>query len=99
MNRYRFGKRFFIKGETIFKAVTLSITKPWQTDNWFVSPNLKMKLAELGLGIPEEKYPEVLGRIYEKSLQKKGPVTDDEFLEILEDMGLYKYKQEDLMRG
>lgn len=61
--------------------------------------NLKMKLAELGLGIPEEKYPEVLGRIYEKSLQKKGPVTDDEFLEILEDMGLYKYKQEDLMRG
>jgi isopropylmalate/homocitrate/citramalate synthase len=61
--------------------------------------NLRLKLAELGLSVPEEKFPEVLGIIYEKSLQKKGALTDDEFLEVLEDLGLYKYKQEDLMRG
>jgi isopropylmalate/homocitrate/citramalate synthase len=61
--------------------------------------NLRLKLAELGLNVPEEKFPEVLGIIYEKSLQKKGALTDDEFLEVLEDLGLYKYKQEDLMRG
>jgi hypothetical protein len=45
------------------------------------------------------KYPKILDRIYEKLLRKKGPATDDEFLEILGDKGLYKYKQEDLMRG
>jgi len=61
--------------------------------------NVKLKLEELGLKVAEEKYPEILGRIYEKSLQKKGSLTDDEFLEILQDMGLYKYKQEDLMRA
>ena len=47
----------------------------------------------------ESKYPEILGRIYERSLQKKGSLTDDEFLEILQDMGIYKFKQEDLMRA
>ncbi len=61
--------------------------------------NLRLKLTELGLRIPEESFPEVLGAIYEKSLQKRGALTDDEFLEVLEDLGLYKYKQEDLMRG
>jgi isopropylmalate/homocitrate/citramalate synthase len=61
--------------------------------------NLRLKLAELGLSIPEEKYPEVLGMIYEKSLQKKGALTEDEFLEVLEGLGLFRYKQEDLMRG
>jgi isopropylmalate/homocitrate/citramalate synthase len=61
--------------------------------------NLKLKLAELRLSIPEERFPEVLGMIYERSLQKKGALSDDEFLEVLEDLGLYKYKQEDLMRG
>lgn len=61
--------------------------------------SLRLKLAELGLSVPEERFPEVLGMIYEKSLQKKGALSDDEFLEVLEDLGLYKYKQEDLMRG
>ncbi len=61
--------------------------------------NLRLKLAELGMKVPEDRFPEVLGAIYEKSLQKRGALSDDEFLEILEDMGLYKYKQEDLMRG
>lgn len=61
--------------------------------------NLRLKVAELGLKVPEERFPEVLGAIYEKSLQKRGALTDDEFLEILEDLGLYKFKQEDLVRG
>jgi isopropylmalate/homocitrate/citramalate synthase len=61
--------------------------------------NVKLKLDELGLKVSESKYPEILGRIYEKSLQKKGSLTDDEFLDILQDLGLYKYKQEDLMRA
>jgi isopropylmalate/homocitrate/citramalate synthase len=61
--------------------------------------NLRLKLAELGLKIPEDRFPEILGAIYEESLQKRGALTDDEFLEVLEDMGLYKYKQEDLMQG
>jgi len=61
--------------------------------------NVKLKLEELGLKVAESKYPEILGRIYERSLQKKGSLTDDEFLEILQDMGIYKFKQEDLMRA
>lgn len=61
--------------------------------------SLRLKLEELGLSVPKDRYPQVLGMIYEKSLQKKGAITDDEFLEILEDLGLYRYKQEDLMRG
>jgi len=52
--------------------------------------NLDLKLAELRISVPKERYPEVLGRIYEKSLQKRGPVSDDEFLEILQDLDLYK---------
>ncbi len=61
--------------------------------------NLKMKIAEFGLEIDESRYPEILGKIYEKSIEKNGPLTDDEFLGILEDLGLYKFKQEDLMRA
>jgi len=52
--------------------------------------NLDLKLAELRISVPKERYPEVLGRIYEKSLQKRGPVSDDEFLDILQDLDLYK---------
>lgn len=52
--------------------------------------NLDLKLAELRINVPKERYPEVLGRIYEKSLQKRGPVSDDEFLDILQDLDLYK---------
>jgi len=61
--------------------------------------NLRLKLTELGLNVPQERFPEVLGAIYEKSLQKRGALSDDEFLEILEGLGLYKFKQEDLMRA
>jgi isopropylmalate/homocitrate/citramalate synthase len=61
--------------------------------------NLDLKLKELGLDIPRERYPEILGRVYEISLQKRGAVSDEEFLEILQDLGLYRYKQEDLMRA
>lgn len=61
--------------------------------------SLDLKLKELGLSIPRDRYPEILGRVYEVSLQKRGAIGDDEFLEILQDLGLYKYKQEDLMRA
>ncbi|MEM4656921.1 MAG: hypothetical protein QXX77_00695 [Candidatus Methanosuratincola sp.] len=61
--------------------------------------NLDLKFKELGLDIPRERYPEILGRVYEVSLQKRGAVSDEEFLEILQDLGLYRYKQEDLMRA
>ncbi len=52
--------------------------------------NLKLKLDELRIRVPKERYPEILGRIYEKSLQKRGSISDEEFLEILQDLGLYK---------
>lgn len=61
--------------------------------------NVKLKLQELGIEIPEERYPEILGLIYERSVGKKGALTDEEFLEILQDLGLYQYKVEDLMRA
>ncbi|MBC7120827.1 MAG: hypothetical protein H5T33_04505 [Candidatus Methanosuratus sp.] len=61
--------------------------------------NLDLKLKEFGLSIPNDMYPTILGRIYEVSLQKRGVISDEEFLEILQDLNLYKYKQEDLMRA
>ncbi|MCS7097976.1 MAG: hypothetical protein NZ922_03235 [Candidatus Methanomethyliaceae archaeon] len=61
--------------------------------------NLKLKLEELKINVPEEKYPEILSLIYRYSLEKKGEVTDDELLDILERLGLYQYKVEDYMRG
>ncbi|MGQ9759442.1 MAG: homocitrate synthase/isopropylmalate synthase family protein [Candidatus Methanomethylicaceae archaeon] len=61
--------------------------------------NLTLKLRELGIEVPQEKYPEILGMVYERSVGKKGALTDEEFLEILQDLGLYQYKVEDLMRA
>ncbi|MCX8181734.1 MAG: hypothetical protein N3D12_01320 [Candidatus Methanomethyliaceae archaeon] len=61
--------------------------------------NVRLKLQELGIEVPQEKYPEILGLVYERSLGKKGALTDEEFLEILQDLGLYQYKVEDLMRA
>ncbi|MDI9644346.1 MAG: pyruvate carboxyltransferase [Candidatus Verstraetearchaeota archaeon] len=61
--------------------------------------NLEMKLKELGLSVPREKFPAILGRIYEVSMLKRGTISDEEFLEILQELGLYGYRQEDLMRG
>ncbi|MDH5806730.1 MAG: hypothetical protein QXW62_02830 [Candidatus Methanomethylicaceae archaeon] len=61
--------------------------------------NLKLKLEELKINIPEEKYPEIMSLVYKLSLEKKGEVTDEELLDILERLGLYQYKVEDYMRG
>ncbi|MEM3434346.1 MAG: hypothetical protein QXP27_09275 [Candidatus Methanomethyliaceae archaeon] len=61
--------------------------------------NLRLKLQELGIEVPQERYPEILGLVYERSVGKKGALTDEEFLEILQDLGLYQYKVEDLMRA
>ncbi|MEM4214699.1 MAG: hypothetical protein QXZ28_05895, partial [Candidatus Methanomethylicaceae archaeon] len=61
--------------------------------------NLRLKLQELGIDVPQERYPEILGLVYERSVGKKGALTDEEFLEILQDLGLYQYKVEDLMRA
>jgi len=52
--------------------------------------NLELKLKELGLKVNTDKYPQILGMIYERSLQKKGAITDDELLEILQDLNIYK---------
>jgi isopropylmalate/homocitrate/citramalate synthase len=60
---------------------------------------LQLKLNELKISIPEEKYSEVLSRIYQQSIEKKSALTDEEFLEILETLGIYKYKVEDYMRA
>lgn len=61
--------------------------------------NLKLKLEELKISIPEEKYPEILSMVYKYSLEKKGEVTDEELLDMLERLGLYQYKVEEYMRG
>ena len=60
--------------------------------------NLKIKLAELNLKISKQ-VSRHLGLISEKSLQKKSSITDNDFLEILQDLGLHKYNQETLVRG
>ncbi|MCC6013423.1 MAG: hypothetical protein LM593_03545 [Candidatus Verstraetearchaeota archaeon] len=60
---------------------------------------LKLKLNELKINVPEEKYTEILNRIYQHSLEKKNALTDEEILEILESLGVYKYKIEDYMRA
>ena len=63
-------------------------------------PNtLQLKLNELKINIPEEKYPEILSRVYQQSVEKRSALTDEEFLEILETLGIYKYKVEDYMRA
>jgi 2-isopropylmalate synthase len=50
--------------------------------------NLELKLSELGLRVDKEMYPIILSEVYEKSMEKNGAVTDDEFLEILQDFDL-----------
>lgn len=46
--------------------------------------NIALKCAELGLEIPEGKSPAVLSAVKRKSIEKRGLVTDAEFLAIVE---------------
>jgi isopropylmalate/homocitrate/citramalate synthase len=46
------------------------------------APSVDMKLDDLGLEATEEQRSEILTRIKELGIQKKGLVTDDEFLDI-----------------
>jgi isopropylmalate/homocitrate/citramalate synthase len=53
--------------------------------------NLELKLAQFGLEIDKSMYLVVLSEVYEKSSQKNGALTDNEFFEILQDLGLYRH--------
>ena len=65
INTYPFARE--LVGHTEFKLMLSKKSGPI---------NLDIKISELNLDVPKEKYPEILGRIYEKSLHKKGTLTD-----------------------
>jgi isopropylmalate/homocitrate/citramalate synthase len=44
--------------------------------------SIRIKAAELGIDVPEEKRAEVLARVKELGTRKRGLVTDDEFREL-----------------
>ena len=44
--------------------------------------SIRIKAAELGLDVPEERLAEVLARVKEAGTRKRGLVTDDEFREL-----------------
>jgi len=41
--------------------------------------SIRIKCRELGLEVPEEAYPELLRRVKELSIRKRGLVSDEEF--------------------
>jgi homocitrate synthase NifV len=46
--------------------------------------SIRIKLAELGLGVPEEKQQALLARVKRLGSEKRGLVTDEEFLRLAE---------------
>ena len=44
--------------------------------------SIRIKIEELGLDVPEERWPELLARVKELGTRKHGLVTDDELREI-----------------
>ena len=44
--------------------------------------SIRIKTAELGLDVPEDRWPELLARVKELGARKRGLVTDDEFREL-----------------
>jgi len=49
-------------------------------------PSIRLKLQELGIEATEEKVPEILAKVKQKGIEKKGTLSDDEFKAILEDI-------------
>ncbi len=49
--------------------------------------NIKIKLAELGLSAPEEKYPDLLQKVKALGTAEKRLVTDEEFRNIVAEAG------------
>jgi isopropylmalate/homocitrate/citramalate synthase len=45
--------------------------------------SIRVKCEELGLGLAEDRYPELLAKVKELGARKRGLVTDDEFREML----------------
>jgi isopropylmalate/homocitrate/citramalate synthase len=44
--------------------------------------SIRIKVAELGLDVPEERWPELLAQVKELGTRKRGLVTDDELREL-----------------
>ena len=44
--------------------------------------SIRIKCAELGLDVPEERYSELLVRVKELGVEKRGLVTDEEFKQL-----------------
>jgi len=49
--------------------------------------SIRIKCEELGLGVPEERYPELLAAVKELGARKRGLVTDSELRELVEEGG------------
>lgn len=49
-------------------------------------PSIKLKLEELGIETTDEKIAEILAKVKQKGIEKKGVLSDDEFKAILKDM-------------
>jgi isopropylmalate/homocitrate/citramalate synthase len=45
--------------------------------------SIRLKVAELGLDAPEERWPDLLARVKELGARKRGLVTDEEFAELV----------------
>ena len=46
--------------------------------------SIRIKVEELGLDVPEERWPELLAQVKELGTRKRGLITDDEFRELAE---------------
>jgi isopropylmalate/homocitrate/citramalate synthase len=46
--------------------------------------SIRIKSEELGLDVPEDRYADVLARVKELGMRKRGLVTDDEFRELVD---------------
>ena len=49
--------------------------------------SIRIKVAELGLDLPEERWPELLAAVKRLGADKRGLVTDDELREIVDEGG------------
>ncbi len=44
--------------------------------------SIRIKVAELGLDVPEERWPELLAAVKERGAARRGLVSDDELREL-----------------
>ena len=44
--------------------------------------SIRIKVEELGLDVPEERWPELLAQVKELGARKRGLVTDEELREL-----------------